>query len=324
MTTVDDFQTPANAAFNGARAGWLIDQYLASCAGRTAAISIKKYGQKLTHFRRWAAGYQAIGKADMAEFAEYLGDIGIMATTANDVVSRVRQMFRWAYQSGTARSDYSLWLPVIKAPRTIFKPVTTADVQALLDACNHTRYALRNKAMIALLAGAGLRLDEMCNVAMDDCTFDPDGLLVVRVKSGKGSKSRSVIVERRWASIIRAWCAELGYSDGPLMPSQKITAEHMTPCGAHNEFKKLAAKAGVKCACHDLRRFYATQWMKRYPGRTDELRRQMGHSDFSTTSIYVLIAGEDIKSLLRCAEEPTIDGDMVTKSHGGLLTMGRN
>ena len=245
MTTVDDFQTPLNAAFNGARAGWLIARYLESCAGRTAAISIKKYGQKLAHFRRWAEGHQAISKSIMSEFADYLGDIGIMTTTQNDVIGRVRQMFRWAYQSGTARSDYSLWLPVIKAPRTIFKPVTTADVLALLDACNHTRYALRNRAMIALLAGAGLRLEEMCNISMDDCVFDPDGLMSVRVRCGKNSKSRTVIMERRWASIIRAWCAELGYTAGPLMPSQKVSAEHMTPCGAHNEFKKLASNAGV-------------------------------------------------------------------------------
>jgi len=298
---IDDFSLPTLSSFSGARAGWLVEQYLSACKGRISAPSAQKYGHKLNHFTRWASGYPAIDQARMAEFAEYLKkQPNINLRTAREVVQRTGQCLRWAYRNGYSRADYSAWLPTIKAPKRVFKPVTPANVQALLAACEKKRYATRNKALIAIMAGGGLRLEETTAVCMDDLAFDDDHLLTIIVKEGKGGKSRTTVLARAWAGLVRCWCAELAWTPGPLFVSQK-SCEPLTPRGLENEFAKLAQLAGVEASPHDLRRFFATQWAKKYPAYLDLLRRMMGHSDLAITSSYILALGqnEDIKQLLR-------------------------
>ena len=231
----------------------------------------------------------------MADFAVYLAKGHLKIQTQADVIERVGQMFRWAHRTGIAKQDYSLWLPVINAPKPIFAPVSVDDVQSLLAACTQTRYAARNQAMIAVMAGAGLRLEETVSLNVQDIAFYADNSAGISVLSGKGSKSRVVALPATYGGCVRFWIDHLD-TDGPVFTSQK--GIRLTARGAHNEFKKLAEKAGLNLSCHDMRRHYATQWIINHPGRYVELQQQMGHSDFSTTTGYIWLTADHVKSLL--------------------------
>ncbi len=293
---IDSFDVPPDEAFIDAqRLPRLLDLYLADIRGRVINISRKKYRQKIAHFIRWSNGYSVIARRDFADFTDYLAASSLKSTTQADVIKRVSQMFTWAHRASVAKLDYSLWLPSINAPKTIFNPVSPGDVQAMLTACLFTRYADRNRAMIAVMAGAGLRLEETVALDTGDLHFDATGAGSLVVRRGKGSKSRVVAFKATYGAHLRYWLDQL-VANRPLLNSQK--GDRLTTSGAYNEFKRIAAKAGLSLSCHDMRRHYATQWIIEHPGRYVELQKMMGHSDFSTTANYIWLTQNHIESLV--------------------------
>lgn len=294
---LDSFTVPDESiSLDASRLPWLVDRYLSSIRGRVAAETCKKYRQKINHFLRWASDYTEITQETMVDFASYLAGTRLKITTQSDVVRRVGQLFSWAHRRNVAKLDYSLWLPVVRAPDPVFAAISQAQVQKLLDVCGLMRHGLRNQAFVALLASTGLRLSEAVALTVRDIEFDAGGGGCVTVRHGKGSKSRKVVFARRYEKYLRALIANLGH-DASVFDSQK--GVRLTASGAHKEVNLAAELAGLTLSCHDLRRYFATQWIKDHPGRIVELQMQMGHSNISTTMRYVWLGGEHIKQLVQ-------------------------
>lgn len=291
----DAFTMPENvASIDASRLGWLCDQYLAH--KKVLPGTKKDYREKINHFLKWSAKYSEITESDMEDFANYLAESGLKLTTQRDVVTRVGQMFNWAHGAGYARMNYMLWLPVIRAPRTLFDPVSPAAVQALLDACAYIRHTERAQAMIAAMAGAGLRLNETMLLNAEDISFDADNVGSVMVRSGKNSQARVTGLMPGFGGYVRHWCNII--QTGALMISSRSGRLH--PDSAYVEFIKIANYAGLKdVSPHDMRRFFATQWIIKHPGRIIELQKLMGHSDPAQTARYVWLTPEYLKEILR-------------------------
>ncbi len=293
---IDTFRDIPELSIDATRLRWLAQRYLMAIRGQTTDLSRRKYAQKIEHFLAWADRQDNITEQNMADFAHHLRGSGLKKTTQADVIKRCRQMFTWAHRTGVAQIDFAIWLPKLRAAKPIFEPVAPADVEALLAVCTGALHAQRNQAFIALLAGAGLRLAEACALTRKDVIVYEDGTGILLVREGKGTKSRTVAFNLRWCAYLKAWLDTIP-SDGPVFPSQK--GGYLTTSGAHNEFKKITAKAGLALSCHSLRRFFATQWCINHPGRLKELQLQMGHADPGTTLGYVATSTEDIRALLR-------------------------
>lgn len=232
----------------------------------------------------------------MDDFKKYLADSSLKITTQKEVGMRVGQMFRWAKNNGYAQANYAVWLPIIKAPDTIFKPVSPAEIQTLLSACANIRYTERAQAMIAVMAGAGLRLNEMASLNVDDISFDGDNVGSINIRSGKGGKSRISALTPGFSSYVQQWVSKL--KTGPFLTSTR--KERLQSPSAYVEFVKIANHAGLSHVTpHDMRRYFATQWIIRHPGRLIELQKLLGHSDPATTSHYIWLTPEYMKAILR-------------------------
>lgn len=292
---IDAFVAPADApSMDASRLIWLCEQYLQH--KKVAAGTKKDYREKINHFLKWSSQYTEITETDMDNFAHYLANSGLKLTTQRDVVTRVGQMFNWAHGAGYARLNYMLWLPVIKAPRTLFDPVSPAAVQSLLDACTAVRHTERAQAMIAVMAGAGLRLNEMVLLDAEDISFDSDNVGSIKVRSGKNSQSRITGLMPGFGAYVRHWCDII--QTGALMISARSGRLH--PDSAYVEFIKIATHAGLKdVSPHDMRRFFATQWIIKHPGRIIELQKLMGHSDPAMTARYVWLTPDYLKEIIR-------------------------
>ena len=186
---LDSFSIPdESTSLDASRLPWLTDMYLSAIRGKANPQSRLKYRQKINHFLRWSAKYVELRQSDMADFASYLAESNLKLSTQSEVVMRVAQLFIWAYRRKVAQQDYSLWLPTIKAPAPLFAPVSLDDVDALLLACLCTRYAARNQCMVAIMAGAGLRLEETVALNVQDVSHDGE-FYSIQVRNGKGTKS---------------------------------------------------------------------------------------------------------------------------------------
>ena len=164
------------------------------------------------------------------------------------------------------------------------EPLTPPEVKALLAACSpHSPAGLRNRALIVILWRAGLRSAEAR--ALEPRDLDNG---VVRVRCGKGSKSRVVAVDPEAWAVLQAWMeckARLGIG-GPVFSTLQEKPLQASYC--RNLFKRLGKKAGLgkRIHQHGLRHSFAA-------GLADEkvdiriISKALGHSNLSTTQTYV-------------------------------------
>ena len=79
-----------------------------------------------------------------------------------------------------------------------------AEVEALLRACGRSRTGSRNAALLALMAGSGLRVSEALALEPRDVSF-VNGR--IRVRRGKGAKARTVPLDVTTSVLLEAWLA---------------------------------------------------------------------------------------------------------------------
>ncbi len=164
------------------------------------------------------------------------------------------------------------------------EPLSRDEVRRLLDACgSDSSIALRNRALIATLWRAGLRISEA--LALEPRDLD-DGVL--RVRRGKGSKYRVVALDPAALASVQAWLdrkAQLGIG-GPIFST--LGGKPMRSSYVRNALKRLGTRAGIskRVHAHGLRHTFASELADE---KTDVrvIQRSLGHSSLQTTQNYI-------------------------------------
>jgi len=166
------------------------------------------------------------------------------------------------------------------------------EVQNLLKQSNK-RYptGLRNKAIMSLMLHCGLRLSEITNLKPGNINLTKGKL---RVESGKGKKDRDLAIPDYLNDLLEAWRRIRPKSNYffSTLKGRKLSDRYI-----QQMVKRYAEKAGIekKISPHTLRHTYATQYYKQTKD-IETLRRILGHSDISTTTIYITLANIDVEN----------------------------
>ena len=171
--------------------------------------------------------------------------------------------------------------------------LTRAEVGTLLRTCNRrSPSGLRDRALIALLYGSGLRLAEALALRPRDVDLDEG---TVRVHDGKGSKARTSAIEDGMGAIVREWGEyhrrELGLSASKPLFAQ-ITkgrvGQPVSQASVRQMLRRRAIKAGVekRVHAHGFRHSHAAN-MASAGLPLNVIQRQLGHSNVATTSRYI-------------------------------------
>lgn len=174
--------------------------------------------------------------------------------------------------------------------------LTETEEQALIEQVNpKSTTGLRNRAMLEVMLGAGLRVSEVVALMPRDVDLAAG---TVRVNLGKGSKDRIVPVDQETVAWLQAWSekrAALGHNArSPVFCAVRSTApgnnqvgQAITARTVQRLISRLAQRAGIdkQVTPHTLRHTYATRLLDR--GFTiREVQELLGHSDVSTTMVY--------------------------------------
>lgn len=170
--------------------------------------------------------------------------------------------------------------------------LSVAEYVALLGACGHPRITstLRNRALLAVLYGAGLRVAEALALFPKD--IDDGG--AIRVLHGKGAKARTVGIDIDNLALVHDWIErrhELGL--GPLAPlictySKPRPGRPIDSSQVRQLLPRLGRLAGItkRVHAHGLRHSLAAQLDDEHvPTRI--IKDQLGHSSINTTSGYL-------------------------------------
>jgi len=195
--------------------------------------------------------------------------------------------------------DPSEQLETPKKWRLLPEVLTAIEIERIMDAVSLDEpLAFRDRAMLELAYGAGLRVSEWIGILSRDVVFEE---LVVRVL-GKGGKERLVPIGRKAAGALAMYLRELrpvlekGAGEGRLFLNGR--GRPLSRMGAWKILRKYVEKAGIEKAVtpHTLRHSFATHLLE---GGADlrAVQEMLGHADISTTQIYTHVDREHLRQV---------------------------
>src|SRR5262245_46563275 len=210
---------------------------------------------------------------------------GLAPSTISRRVAAARSAFRHQVLLGVREDNPAAEVATPRRVRSLPRTLSPSESERLIEAANSaTPRGLRDRALVELLYGAGLRVSEAVGLARTGVDLDAR---IVRVL-GKGDKERIVPLGRPAAEAVRRYLA-LGrpHLDRRYRPDLFLNARGgtLTRAGAFLILRKLAEKAGLepgRVHPHLLRHSFATHLLE---GGADlrSVQEMLGHADLSTT-----------------------------------------
>jgi integrase/recombinase XerD len=235
----------------------------------------------------------------LREYVYHLKDLGLSPASIRRNVSAVRSYFRFLVGDGLVPKDPSERLDTPQRWRTLPDVLTVDEVQRLLAAptLDDPLY-FRDRAMLELAYGAGLRVSEWIGIGVKDLILD-EGL--VRV-FGKGSKERLVPIGRTAIGALALYVREarpkLERGAGKAVLFLNARGEPLSRMGAWKILRKYVERAGITkvVSPHTLRHSFATHLLE---GGADlrAVQEMLGHADISTTQIYTHVDREYLRQV---------------------------
>jgi integrase/recombinase XerD len=237
----------------------------------------------------------------LRDFVFLLKDLGLSAATIRRSVSAIRTYYGFLAGEGRVHNDPSDRLETPRRGRVLPDTLTVREVEALLAAPGiDDPLAWRDRALLDLAYGAGMRVSELCGIGITDLLLT-DGL--VRV-FGKGAKERLVPVGRSTIGTVSIYLHQLrptldrGHGGGRVLLNAR--GEPLSRVGAWGIVKRSADRAGLRkrVTPHTLRHSFATHLLE---GGADlrAVQEMLGHADLSTTQIYTHVDREYLRSVHR-------------------------
>lgn len=263
-----------------------------------APSTVLAYRRDLTQLATFLArGGRSLGDAGLNDLRRFLAQLTTRGYARASIARRVgaiHTFFRWAAANGHVESDPAALLgrPKVasRLPTVLRVPEATALVEAPAatdDDDLETAIALRDRAVLELLYGSGLRVSEVAGLTLDRVDLDRGRVAVM----GKGAKEREVPLSDPSREALRAWIR----AGRPwLVPETPTTAlflnRRSTQIGVR-DIRRLvgrygdASLTGRRVTPHTLRHSFATHLLE---GGADirAVQELLGHASVATTQRY--------------------------------------
>lgn len=290
--------------------GWLV--WLGAERGRAPA-TLSAYRRDVAGWCRWLAGRGAtLGDAtpELVEawVGEQRGAGRAPASVARGLVA-VRSLHRFLVEEGGATCDPAGTVETPRVPRGLPKALTEAEIGSLLDAVTGGEpVKVRDRAMLEVLYGTGMRISELVGLSLAD--VDVDGGQVRAY--GKGAKERLVPLAGEAASALADWLRPAGR--GALEPARwarrgdaeavflNARGGRLTRQGAWSIIRGYGDRVGLgdRLTPHVLRHSCATHMLD-HGADIRVVQELLGHASLSTTQLYTFVSGERLAAVYASA-----------------------
>jgi len=215
-------------------------------------------------------------------------------TTVAHNLTVIKNFHKYLLKERLVKNDVSEYIERPKLKKSLPKALNEADVDNLLNIELHTAFDYRNKAMLELMYGCGLRVSELINLEIND--IDITNCLIRIV--GKGNKERCIPLGEYAIYYLKEY---LKVREQLLKkrPCNKLFLNNhgqgITRQGFFKNLKELLELKGLNpnVSPHTLRHSFATHLINR-GADLRSIQEMLGHSDISTTKIYTEVADEKV------------------------------
>lgn len=282
---------------------WSVAAFEASLTA-SASNTRAAYRRDIELFAEWlmdvslAARPDQVTKEMVRDYLAMLHDRGATSRTVARRIASLRRFYTWANRQNmaTINPTDAIHTPKTKGrlPRpldenTVVELITTVDPDA--PAWKQTR----DRAVLEILYGSGLRVSELCSLTLQSVSTDGATLRVV----GKGSKERLVPLSSPASHAIRQWIDIRNEVASDVSGSSLILSARGKPVSRRDVARLLdeaCDRAGVIGGTHPhaLRHSFATHLMDN-GADTRSIQELLGHSDAATTQRYTHVSKERLR-----------------------------
>lgn len=256
----------------------------------------RAYSRALADFIEWhqATGQAGMTKAVVLEYVVYMRDAGMTASTINQRLSAIRRLAQEAADNGLLADGHAQAIARAKGVKQqgarLGNWLTKEQAQELLRLPDtRTLKGLRDRAILAILLGCGLRREECAALTVAQIQQREGRWVLVDIE-GKGAKVRSVPMPS-WAWVaVDAWLTAANIGEGPVFRSLwrdgTFRRDAMTSQAIYNMVAEYATVLGVDVRPHDLRRSFA-KLAHKGDAPLEQIQFSLGHGSVKTTERYV-------------------------------------
>ncbi len=272
-----------------------------------SARTVSAYSRDLRQLEEYLTSAQDVefletaSPDDLSDYFNHLASKGFTSRTISRKQSAVRGFFRFLVREGRREDDPASLLRSPRGTRTLPGVLSVDQARSLVEAYgDESPLSTRNRALLELAYGAGLRESEIAELTVDRVFLEE---LYVR-PLGKGSKERIVPIgghAARWLRLyIDAVRPGLRGSAGQATLFLTRSGRPMSRMTVWNIVRQAGLRSGigVKVYPHILRHSFATHLLA---GGADLriVQELLGHSDIRTTEIYTSVDRTYLSEVLR-------------------------
>lgn len=238
---------------------------------------------------------EKISSADVIEFIEYLQkkDHDEITTVARKLTT-IKNYHAYLEKEKIAPINVTLGIKRPKLKKTIAKTLSMDDINTLLDINLLTPFDYRNKAMLELVYGTGLRVSELVNLTLNNIDFTN---CIIRIV-GKGNKERIIPLGEYSMYYLNLYMEKRPLLEKNNLCEKLFLNNHgkgITRQGFFKILKNLLEEKhlNVEASPHTLRHSFATHLLE---GGADlkSIQEILGHSDISTTRMYTHVTNQKV------------------------------
>jgi integrase/recombinase XerD len=275
-------------------------QWLTIEKGRSRA-TIEAYRRDIRAFAQWwqpRTDLRELTTEDLEHYVANLRQTKSPSSVARAIAS-LRGLLRYLVDEGALRDDPGERLAAARRGRTLPKPLSEAEVLALLNAIPaETPAQRRDAALLELLYDTGARVSEVVGLRLGDLDFDEELILV----TGKGNKQRLVPMGSTLRVLLRRYLDEAR----PVLAERRALQQvflnarggPLTRQGIDLIIHRYALIAGVdhnRVSAHVFRHSCATHMLAR-GADIRVVQELLGHASIATTQLYTAVSVTTLKN----------------------------
>ena len=243
--------------------------------------------------------WQQCDAAQVRSFAVRSRRAGLGPASLALRLSALRSFFDWMVSQGELAANPAKGIAAPKIPRHLPKNIDVDDVNRLLDIDLNDPLAVRDRAMLEVMYGAGLRLSELVNLDIKHLDLESGEVWVM----GKGSKERRLPIGRNAVAWIEHWLDLRGLfcTDDDALFLSKL-GKRISARNVQKRFAEWGIKQGLNSHVHPhkLRHSFATHMLES-SGDLRGVQELLGHANLSTTQIYTHLDFQHLASVYDAA-----------------------
>lgn len=237
---------------------------------------------------------EKVSKKDIESYLKYCYSKDEDSKTISHKITTIYNLHNYLLREKAVKNNEAEFIDRPKLAKHLPYTLTVSEIDKLLDIPLVTVFDYRDKAMLELMYGTGLRVSELVSLTVYDIDFYNAFL---RIK-GKGSKERIVPINSASLKYLKL------YLDKRCLLLKKKTSDELflnargegiSRQGFFKNLKKILAKKGMptNISPHSLRHSFATHLIEN-GADLRSVQTMLGHSDITTTKIYTHISNEKV------------------------------